>query len=484
MRKLFIVMYMLLILAACGGGGGSSSNSSQINISDPVNYYSFACSDPSVQFVIPVNINDDNQSDFIVHYWCDAAPYGSVLEGPTPDALVAQVSQPDGSYAVANEEVFGTAHYGLGGASRKYKRGDINGDGQDDFVFAMNYEDGRYAADETVCETEPSVLMSTGSGTYEVVRLGQPAWGHGAGIVNNSDGTVEVFFAGFTGENFQAFRYVNGDFVDVTDTYPSDAVNWANGAKSIDASGVTEYIVGTWDEGDLNGLKLYKRSGDTWIDVDEYGIPIAFETGFIDWSKTESTIRVYDIGGELFFGSAFESFDILKGGLSGYDDDLIVGKLNSQILIDGGTIVEGVIYHQDSISPVNTFHFFEFSEAGLTSIDSPIVNEETNYIGNYFDTEDITGDDYPDLVSYAFTTPYNNSRVAEDGKPIVYVNDGAGNLVWTNISELPGFYADDASQSLVHDVDGDDIVDLLLFTLRVGRGTGDIKIHILNDHME
>ena len=489
---LLTIVISIFFLAACGGGGSSSTGSTptsnlvahNITIADPAAYYSHSCSEPSIQFVIPVNINDDSQSDFIVHYWCDADPYGSVVEGPTPDALVAQVSQPDGSYAVANEEVFGAAHYGLGGTARKVKRGDINGDGQDDFVFAMSWEDGRYNVDPTVCEAKPAVLMSTGPGTYEVARLGEPAWGHGTGIVNNADGTVEVFFAGFSGDNFQAFKYVDDGFLDVSDTYPSDAANWASGAKSIDVNGVTEYIVGTWAEGDINGLKLYKRSSNSWVDLDEYGIPIAFETGWINWSEAEDTVKVFGVGGELSFGTTVESFDILKGGLSGYDDDLIVGKLNAQVLVGGGTIVEGVTYHENQTNPVNTFQFFQFSDEGLTLIDSPIVNEETNYTGNFFDTKDITGDGYPDLVSYAFTTPWDGIRVEEAGKPIIYSNDGNGNLVLTDINELPGFEGSQGSQSLMHDVDGDDIVDLILYGLKATTDSKGIVIHLLKDHIE
>ena len=472
------------------------SNARTITIADPLDYYSFACSEPSIQFVLPVNINDDNQSDFIVHYWCDALDedgnYGISLTGPTADALVAHVSQEDGSYTVANERVFGSAYFGLGGASRKVKRGDINGDGYDDFAFAMNYEDGRNNTDPNVCNTEPAILMSTGSGTYEVVRLGQPAWGHAVGIVNNADGTVEVLFAGFTGVSFQAFQYVNGELIDVTDTYPADAGNWANGVKPIDINGITEFIIGTWDSYDgsnpdeerLTGAKLYKRSGNSWVDVDEYGIPIAFSTPQISWSGTEGTLNVYDIEGTQYFGCSFEGFEILKGGLSGNDNDLIVGKMAAARPINGGAIIEGVTYNDNDTFPVNIFRFFEFSDSGLTIIDSPIINEEIDVTLNFYTAEDITGDNYPDLVSYAFTTPWSNSRVTEDGKPIIYLNDGNGNLVWTDIGELPGFGVADGSQGLVNDVDNDGFIDLVLYGLRANPGSGDIKIHILEGYME
>jgi hypothetical protein len=150
-----------------------------ITISDANELYKNQCANPVIQFVIPVRLNNDAQQDFIIHYWCPAGiNWGKELSIPTPDALVAQVSQPDGSYKTANEQVFGSRFYSLGGASRKYVRGDINGDGRDDFAFAMNWEDGRLAANSMTNATEPSVLLSTFDGGYRVKRLGQRNWNH------------------------------------------------------------------------------------------------------------------------------------------------------------------------------------------------------------------------------------------------------------------------------------------------------------------
>lgn len=145
-------LFFCLCVAACGGGGGAGgANSSgaavvagnsllqSILIPDALEYYKDQCATPTVQFVIPVRLNNDSLQDFIVHYWCgQPLPWGREVKTATPDALVAQVSQPDGTYKVSNELIFGSKYYGLGGASRKYVRGDINGDGRDDFAFAMN----------------------------------------------------------------------------------------------------------------------------------------------------------------------------------------------------------------------------------------------------------------------------------------------------------------------------------------------------------
>ncbi|MFX4228323.1 MAG: hypothetical protein ACFHHU_10690 [Porticoccaceae bacterium] len=96
-------------------------------------------------FVIPVELNSDNYSDFIVVYWCDISQgaWGTDVNNPTPDVLVAFISDSEGNYTQNNEDVFGEAFPRLGGASRKYVRADMNGDGIDDFGFC--HELGRWS---------------------------------------------------------------------------------------------------------------------------------------------------------------------------------------------------------------------------------------------------------------------------------------------------------------------------------------------------
>ena len=72
----FFLNFMLcLAVASCGGSAGPSNqplldtsagpatkplfNSNPIIIEDAASYYSHACNDPSFQFLIPLNINDD-----------------------------------------------------------------------------------------------------------------------------------------------------------------------------------------------------------------------------------------------------------------------------------------------------------------------------------------------------------------------------------------------------------------------------------------
>ena len=75
---------LCLAIISCGGSSGPSNqtlldtsagaaikplfNTNPIIIEDAASYYSHACNDPSFQFLIPLNINDDEHIDFISHF--------------------------------------------------------------------------------------------------------------------------------------------------------------------------------------------------------------------------------------------------------------------------------------------------------------------------------------------------------------------------------------------------------------------------------
>ena len=214
-----IALIFLIFISSCGGGGSQlpsiEDGSIQatltttlfkpdaIMLADASAYYSSACNKPSFQFLIPTKINEDIYADFIAHFWCDTDTPAEYNEGPTPDALVAYVSDAFGEYKIDNINVFDQINAQLGGASRKYARGDINNDGKDDFAFAINWEDGRASFDYRSMVSnyaKAAVLLSNQSG-YEIIKLGNKDWGHSVQIKDN-----KVFFAGHSS---QVFEYTN-----------------------------------------------------------------------------------------------------------------------------------------------------------------------------------------------------------------------------------------------------------------------------------
>ncbi len=509
---IFIPIFVLLI--ACGGGGtttdvptvtppGGSVNATNINepvaktilIADAVDSYKDQCAAPSVQFVIPVKLNDDNLQDFIVHYWCgQPLPWGSESLLPTPDALVAQISQPDGTYKVANEQIFGSKIYQLGGASRKYVRGDINGDGRDDFAFAMNWEDGRLASNPLTNATEPSVLMSQPQGGYRVQRLGVKNWNHSVEIAKNTSST-DVIFAGFV-RDVQAFRYANGGFWDVSSEYNHPySGTWGGTFRAIpDAlTGITSqfasaanhqipdtntYALSEW------GIRLLNKNQTVWTVLQEFWQKVSFTVNWISWQLTSGTNSVVTINGTQYFGGAYDEMCVMPALITG-GPRLLIAKMGAAQDMKGRTLYAGQSYSEQETTPANFYNFFEIqATGGLKPLQSPILNEETLSNFNFFDCKDINNDGFPDLVSYAFTRPGFNERVAEGGKPTIYLNNKAGQLVKADISFLPINTARSELQSTMTDVNGDGIMDLIHFGSTTHAGGGDIKIYILKSKIQ
>ena len=465
-------------------------------IPDPAAYYKDQCEFPNISFVIPVKLNSDQLVDFIVHYWCSAPlPWGQRITTPTPDALVAFVSKKDGSYTVANEEVFGSRLYKLGGASRKFARGDINGDGRDDFAFAMNWEDGRAGANSEDYATEPSVLLSIPGGGYRVIRMGKPNFNHAVEIVRNPD-SVDVVFAGFLGP-LQAFRYDAGAFLNVSLDYVSDypSHTWASSFKVIPdpASGFVHqiaavssrqrhysevYSLSEW------GIKLFSKHSSVWTTVGEFWTKVEFMVGWVSWTFTKGRNTVVNVNGKQYFGGAYDEMCVMPSLLRG-GSRLLLAKMGLQKDIQGRTLVAEETYSEQEVAAVNTYTFYILDDdKGLIPFKSPVVNEETDSLFARFDCKDINNDGLPDLVSYALTRQGFRERVAERGKPTIYLNDGNGQLVRMDLRKLPGHPAESELQSILADVNGDGIVDLILFGVSTDRGGGSIEVHLLRGQLK
>ena len=113
MKDIFLAL-CFLFLTACGGGGGTGAIETQpvvttpstptvklfesepLIIQDAETFYSSVCLDPhnyrpSIQFVIPVTLNDDEYTDFFVVYWCDLkSEYWGTTQTEATQLVVAQ----------------------------------------------------------------------------------------------------------------------------------------------------------------------------------------------------------------------------------------------------------------------------------------------------------------------------------------------------------------------------------------------------------
>ena len=463
----------VLLIINCGGGGGSSSDSlpapaqvitpqplfkeASIKLIDAVSYYSSACNQPSFQFLIPTKINDDTYIDFIAHFWCDSSTPTEFDDLPVEDALVAYLSDGYGGYNIDNLDVFGSVSAKLGGASRKYSRGDLNGDGKDDFAFAMNWEDGRaaYDYDSMVANyAQPSILMSHESG-YKIERIGKPDWGHSVQI----KGTKVLF----GGHSSQAFELIDSTWVDISEQFTD--LSFASFLVFDD------YIINSVRRNGLQGLELLEKN----IVISSLMIEESFKVNFESWNNTGTgnydELGVYNIRGENYFHGM--TTEMCR------QDDLIIATINASKL-KSGEIIEGDYYSETETDPVVLFAFYQIENKALVEKQIEIIGEEINHNFNFFDCIDVNNDNKSDIVAQVFSQPWNDQD-NNQGVPEVYINSD-GSYFNLDTSTWPVYSVNDGSQGYLSDVDSNGTFDLVMFPLKANI-SGDIEIFLSNKNI-
>jgi len=496
------IFFALALLNSCGGGSDSGNQisntvfrSEPVKISHPSQHISqhipSGCDALALQDAIPVKLNGDKFQDFIVHYWCSVpeSKWGTVVTEPTPDVLVAFISDNNGQYTSSNTKVFGESNPKLGGASRKFVRGDINGDGFDDFAFAMNWEDGRSGgptpAIGLTVSTEPSVLLSGPNHSYSIHRLGQISWGHAVEMADNNLGTKDVIFAGFTNTNIQAFRYQQNNWVDVTLEYPSlnqGAGHWANTFRALpsETPGTeTTTIFGSYSDSTGTGGALFTKSNSVWNRSDEFILPVDFEIDYITYSNDLTTTHVMTLDGQQLVGGAIDESCIMIN-FEAEASNIVVAKLSAEIY-PLGQIIEGQTYNQSDNIPVIKMLFFEITGSSLVLQPSPIVNEEQQANADFYGCTDVNNDGYDDLVVRAFTSSFEGRD--EGGLPVIYLNDHQGNLVNIDRSGFPKYTAEHDAQGFLFDINSDELPDLVLFPSNINQFSSNSDIHIHHAEM-
>ena len=472
MKYLYQALSVLLIIN-CGGGGGSSSDSlpvpsqviapqplfkeSPIKLIDAVSYYSQACNQPSFQFLIPTKINDDTYIDFIAHFWCDSSTPTEFDDLPVEDALVAYLSDGYGGYNIDNLDVFGSVSAKLGGASRKYSRGDLNGDGKDDFAFAMNWEDGRaaYDYDSMVANyAQPSILMSHESG-YKIERIGKPDWGHSVQI----KGTKVLF----GGHSSQAFELIDSTWVDISEQFTD--LSFASFLVFDD------YIINSVRRNGLQGLELLEKN----IVISSLMIEESFKVNFESWNNTGTgnydELGVYNIRGENYFHGM--TTEMCR------QDDLIIATINASKL-KSGEIIEGGYYSETETDPVVLFAFYQIENKALVEKQIEIIGEEINHNFNFFDCIDVNNDNKSDIVAQVFSQPWNDQD-NNQGVPEVYINSD-GSYFNLDTSTWPVYSVNDGSQGYLSDVDSNGTFDLVMFPLKANI-SGEVEIFLSNKNI-
>lgn len=465
-------IFYLILLSGCGGGISSpisidNSNQTLESIplfnSDPIilidagSYYSKACNNPSFQFLIPTKINEDAYIDFIAHYWCDSLTPAEYDIAPTSDALVAYVSDNFGEYKIDNINIFGEINPRLGGASRKYARGDINEDGKDDFAFAINWEDGRASFDYKSMISnyaKPAILLSNESG-YEIVKLGTNDWGHSVQIKDS-----KVFFAGHSS---QVFELIDSYWINISDSYSN--LSFASFLIFDD------FIVNSVRKEFSQGLELIKNNEVISSIMTEESFRVNFESWNNSGSNNYSKLGVYNIRGENYFDGMISEMC--------RKDNIIVATINASKL-SSGDILEGGFYTESETVPVVIFSFYDIYNDSLRELDINIINEEINHNFNFFDCIDANNDQQKDIIAQVFSEQWNDQD-NNKGVPEIYINDN-GSYFNLDTSNWPIYsYADD-SQGYLFDVDNNATLDLIVFPLKINT-SGNIEIYTTNKNI-
>ena len=466
--KALVITLGISALVSCGSSSSSSSleeilptdeviqlfNSNPIVLSDSASYYSHACNSPSFQFLIPVDINDDSFIDFIAHFWCDSETPAEIDTKDVPDALVAYLSDGYGNYSVGNLTVFGEMYPKLGGASRKYARGDVNNDGKDDFAFAMNAEDGRAAYDyETTIMNYayPSILLSNATG-YEVVRLGIKDWGHSVQIKNNE--------ALFGGHKAQAFIYENNQWAYISDKY--DELSFASFLV------FDEYIINSVRKNDRQGLELVKDNKTISSVMKDEIFKVYFEAWNNIGTGNYEQIGVYEYRNEYYFDGM--TTEMCR------KDDLIVATINASRPIDR-EIIENEYYSQNETTPVVLFSFYKIENDELLEKNISIIGEETNHNFNFFSCFDLNQDNKKDIVAQVFSQAWNEQSPNNKGIPEIYLNSDNNEYYNLDTSSWPVFSENDDSQGYLYDVNQDGTQDLIMFPLKANF-TANVEIYL------
>lgn len=469
-------------------------NETPLVLRDPQEYYQNACKrevsttqNPQIHSVIPVKLNSDKYTDFFVAYQCNLKLelIGTIITTETPSVLVAFVSDNNGNYQVNNEAVFGERYPSYGGAARKHVRGDINGDGFDDFAFAMNWEDGRVGGTHEIDltqATQPTVILSNGLGKYTIERLGKPSWGHSVDMADNGFGTKDVIFAGFVGENVQAFRYLDSKWINVRDEYPSlilGAGDWAASFKifpSANRASASTQAVGAYGRDGKKGIALFQKVNGNWERSDEFLLPIDFSTPYITWQKSPSRVDVVSLDGKQYTHGAIDEMCLMNNFQSD-NEQLVVAKFfgatRREIMVEGNT------YDQKDESVVQVMLFFRVKDGILQRVKSPIVGEITAVNANFFNCIDVNGDGYSDLVILVLSRGWEYDI---GGKPLIYLNNREGHLVKIGTENYPLFRSGH-SQGNLFDINHDGLMDLILYQQSVQDCcyTNDIRIYLAKD---
>lgn len=463
-------------LSGCGGGGSTSSDTSFIQVpsfgpssaptppvvvdqsllqATPVSlpdlrpYFDQLCGDATqVRDLLTPDLNKDGKKDIVVTMNCMQPTFGVVVIGPVKAGFVAFLQNSDGTFRLGTQSVFGQDIVRTSGYIINAIQDDFNKDGYDDFVLALNREDGRAYSDQYASNfNDQNVFVtSTGNGSYKIISQGKSAWHYVLRTMDNASGGKDLVNQPAN----EHWTYDNGwkQLASLDWSAPGTVFLDREAPNQASTSAINPYWVGS----DF-GVSLYTRNQD-WSLTDKLLFGSVQNVPWITWSKERSTVALVTINNMKYVNVTIEvscSMNTDQGQIALF---ALQSSPVSNSYVDGTVLVEG---DDKTIMPPQTNLIgFRKSNGKLIQLDLKISNQEKEVNPLRLYCKDINGDGNSDIVVSDWRT----------GKsPYVYINAGSGSFSRINPTNLPNVNNPDYSgEAFIYtDLHGDGFADFISY---------------------
>ena len=525
MRMNIPAVLCTLLLIGCGGGGGSSAapavqtppppsttpppstpsfdvrynNAPDVSILDAVSELDIpTCTLSRIQQTMLVDINNDNYKDIIMFVMCGHLDHPNqgpdvVHDDPSPNTMLALLSDGYGSYNVNNIEVFGQNHVQIGGdkggiAGFFTMLEDTNsGIGLPHITYIVSRDDfqRQRAEDFSNHNSMQGVFTADFNNVYNLKELGEePIWAQGVVALPNMNYNWDILFGYWdsdftTGNTPLAYRNEGQKWRDVSAEYEADddkykMAQWAY-LQTFDTndhrpfgevrSVTSNYAIGSGGE----GFAIYDITQGIVNETLVYDT--CDELGCLEWGDPQVSTwcarnEIVAVDGEYYFGGlAWDHFELWWPTPD--SEPMLLAFAAVQRLANGEQYDENAEYDCNTQLEGGTIRvLFAMEGNELVMQDNPFPEKFITGAGVHKQTVDLNGDGYMDY--------WSSGGYDQEGEPYIYINDKEGNLVFHQRNQLPPLPQQDicdadnncivsTPEGVLGDLNGDGITDLIQY---------------------